>query len=41
MSDETPQPDEDFDDVMADEDEVPPVDEYRLSTRPGVVGGRE
>lgn len=25
-----------FDDVY---DEVPPVDEYRLSSRPGIVGG--
>lgn len=25
---------DDFDDVLTDEEDVPPVDEYRLSTRP-------
>jgi hypothetical protein len=34
--DETPQQDEELDDIVG---EAPPVDEYRLSTRPGVVSG--
>lgn len=38
MSDETPEPD-DFDDVLAADDEEFPEGEYRLSTRPGVVSG--
>jgi hypothetical protein len=41
MSDERdtgPQQDDDFADVVGDEDDFP-VDEYRLSTRPGAVGG--
>jgi hypothetical protein len=39
MNDETPQPDDDFPDVMADECEMPTVGDYRLSTRPGTVSG--
>ena len=39
MNDETPEPDDDFDDVLGDLDDAPPVDDYQLSTRPGVVGG--
>jgi hypothetical protein len=41
MSDEQqaePQPDDDFEDVLGEEADFP-VDEYRLSTRPGVVSG--
>lgn len=39
MNDETPEPD-DFDDVLAADDEEYPEGEYRLSTRsPGVVSG--
>jgi hypothetical protein len=42
MSDEqqtASQDDDDFEDVLTDVADAPPVDEYRLSTRPGVVSG--
>jgi hypothetical protein len=42
MSDEQrtdPQDDDGFEDVLADAADTPPVDEYRLSTRPSVVSG--
>ncbi|MCX5522567.1 hypothetical protein OG342_06780 [Streptomyces bobili] len=39
MNDETPEQGDDFDDVLAAEDEEFPEGEYRLSTRPGVVSG--
>lgn len=41
MNDETTEPPagDDFDDVLGDLGDAPPVDEYRLSTRPGVVSG--
>ena len=41
MIDETQMEEGDFDDVVAEEGDVPLVDEYRLSTRPGVVSGAE
>jgi hypothetical protein len=43
MSDEQqvePQQGDDFEDVLGEEDDFP-VDEYRLSTRPGGVSGGE
>jgi hypothetical protein len=40
VSDETPHQEDDFDDVLGDEDDFP-VDDYRLSTRPGVVSGEQ
>jgi hypothetical protein len=43
MSDETDtatlQDDDGFEDVLGEEVDAPLVDEYRLSTRPGVVSG--
>jgi hypothetical protein len=31
--------DDGFEDVLADVEDAPPIDEYRSSTRPGVVSG--
>jgi hypothetical protein len=42
MNDESAeQPDDGFDDVVGDLDDALPVDEYLLSTRPGVVSGEQ
>lgn len=43
MNDETtePPPDDGFDDVPGDLDDAPPIDEYRLSTHPGVVSDEQ